>query len=268
MKKMLSFILAVLCMMSCATEKTEKKALVLYFSETGATKTVAEEIKNQIGADIESIEPVTPYTGVFNETMERCNREAQANETPELKPLKSNLQDYDVIYLGYPVWYGTYARPIATLVKQEAFEGKKIVTFCSFGSGGLQTSTNDLKKALPKANIVEGYGVRNARVSAVSEEVTRFLIENGYKEGEVTPLPEFGNQEPVTEAETKIFNDACGDYQFPLGTPITFAKRDINGGTEYKYGVKSQGADGKENEVVIFVVVKDNQKPEFTQVVR
>ena len=65
-----------------------------------------------------------------------------------------NLSDYDVIFLGYPIWFGTYAMPIATLVKEQDFAGKTIVPFCTFGSGGLNTSTDALTKALPKAKVV------------------------------------------------------------------------------------------------------------------
>ena len=253
--------------MSC-TKSTEKKTLVLYFSETGATKTVAEEIQKQTGADIVAIEAVVPYTGVYGETIERCGREIQTGENPEIKTLNVNLDDYDTIFLGYPVWYGTYARPIATLLKEQTFEGKKIVTFCTFGSGGLQASTNDVKAALPLANVVEGYGVRNARINAAAEEVNRFLLENGYKEGEIAPLAEFGEQEPVTEEETNIFNEACSSYQFPLGTPISYAKRSIDNGAEYKFAAKSMGMGGQETETTIYVVAIDGQTPEFTQVVR
>ena len=158
-----------------------QKNLVLYYSETGTTKTVAEEIQKQLGADIEVIEAVEPYTGNFQETMQRGQRERQSGQTPALKPLKKKIADYDVIFLGYPIWFGTYAMPIATLVKENDFAGKTVIPFCTFGSGGLNTSTEALRKALPKANIREGYGVRTARVKAVEKELDRFLKENGYR---------------------------------------------------------------------------------------
>ncbi|MBR6885079.1 MAG: NAD(P)H-dependent oxidoreductase, partial [Prevotella sp.] len=191
---------------------------MLYYSETGTTKTVAQELQKQLGADIESIEAVEPYSGDFQKTMQRGQREMQSGETPALKPLKKKIADYDVIFLGYPIWFGTYAMPIATLVKENDFAGKTIVPFCSFGSGGLNTSTDALKKALPKAKVVEGYGVRTARVAAVAKEVDRFLKENGYKEGTVEKLPDYSEQVPVTDEDKAIFDAACSSYQFPLGT--------------------------------------------------
>ena len=140
-------------MMTVITSGFAQKKLVLYYSETGSTKTVAEELQKQLNADIEAIEAVKPYSGNFQETMQRGQREMQSGETPALKPLKSKIADYDVIFLGYPIWFGTYAMPIATLVKDNDFAGKTIVPFCTFGSGGLNTSSDALTKALPKAKI-------------------------------------------------------------------------------------------------------------------
>ena len=266
---MKTFLLSI-AMMTAVTTAFAQKKLVLYYSETGTTKAVAEELQKQTGADIEAIEAVNPYSGNFQETIQRSGRERESGETPALKPLKKKLADYDVIFLGYPIWFGTYAMPIATLVKDNDFAGKTIVPFCTFGSGGLNTSTNDLKKALPQATIQKGYGVRTARVAAAKKEIDRFLIENGYKEGTVAPLPDYSAQQPVTDADKAIFDAACSNYQFPLGTPVTVGKRQTPDGTDYQFSVKSRGFDGGESTSTIFVTVgkEEGAKPEFTEVVR
>lgn len=264
-------ILLSFAVMATITTVYAQKALVLYYSETGSTKAVAEELQKQLGADIESIECVKPYSGNFQETMQRGQREMQSGEMPELKPLKSKMANYDVIFLGYPIWFGTYANPIATLVKNNDFAGKTIVPFCSFGSGGLNTSSDALKKALPKAKVQEGYGVRTARVAAAAKELDRFLKENGYKKGTVTKLPAYSAQQPVTEAEKAIFDAACSSYQFPLGTPSTVGKRTTDDSIDYEFKVKSQGfGGGGEQTSTIYVTVgkEKDAKPEFTQVVR
>ena len=257
-------------MMTCMTAGFAQKKLVLYFSESGSTKAVAEELQKQTGADIEAIECVEPYSGNFQETIQRNQREREKGETPALKPLKTKVADYDVIFLGYPIWGGVYASPIASLLKEQDFAGKTIVPFCTFGSGGLNTSSEALKQALPKATIKKGYGVRTARVAAAEKELDRFLKENGYKEGKVSPLPEYSAQQPVTEADKAIFDAACSNYQFPLGTPQTFGKRTTPDGTDYKFTVTGRGMDGKESSSIIYVTVGKgaDAKPEFTQVVR
>lgn len=266
MKKLILSLVAMTTFLTASAQKV----LVLYYSETGTTKTVAEELQKQLQADMESIECVKPYSGNFQETIQRGQREMQSGELPELKPLQKKIADYDVIFLGYPIWFGTYAVPIATLVKEQDFAGKTIVPFCTFGSGGLNTSTEALKKALPKAKIQKGYGVRTARVAAASKELDRFLKENQYKKGTIAPLPAYSAQQPVTDEEKAIFDAACSSYQFPLGTPQTVGKRTTAESTDYQFTVKSRGMNGEEATSTIYVTVgkEEGAKPEFTEVVR
>ena len=266
MKKVILFIAMMVSMTSIAQKK-----LVLYFSESGNTKAVAEELQKQLGADIESILPEEAYSGNFQETMQRVQKENQSGTLPKIKPLKAKIADYDIIFLGYPIWGGTYASPVASLLKEQDFAGKKIVPFCTFGSGGLNTSSDALKKALPKANIQVGYGVRAARVTSAAKELDRFLKENGYKEGSVDKLPAYSAQQPVTDAEQAIFDAACSSYQFPLGTPSTVGKRTTAESIDYEFKVKSRGfGGGGEQTSTIYVTVgkEEGAKPEFTEVVR
>ena len=261
-------LLLSLAMTACMTTGYAQKKLVLYYSENGTTKAVAEEIQKQLGADIEAIEAVEPYSGDFQATIQRSGKERESGQSPAIKPLAKKIADYDVIFLGYPIWFGTYAMPIVTLVKEQDFAGKTVVPFCTFGSGGLNTSTADLKKALPKATIQDGYGVRTARVASAAKELNRFLIEEGYKEGNISKLPEYSAQQPVTDEEKAIFDTACSSYQFPLGTPETAGKRTTDESTDYKFTVKSRGMNGEEATSTIYVTVEKGGKPEFTEVVR
>jgi hypothetical protein len=82
MKRFLPFTV----MMAITTMSYAQKCLILYYSETGTTKTVAQELQRQLGADLESIEPVEPYSGVFQETIQRGQREMQSGQTPGAKP--------------------------------------------------------------------------------------------------------------------------------------------------------------------------------------
>lgn len=276
MKKAL-IALAATCMtlVGCTTkqqsEQTDtKKTLVICYSQTGTTKAVADEICKHVDADLELIEAEVPYDGTYAETIERYQKEKAAGEQLGIKPLKSDISKYDTIYLGTPVWFGTFATPIETLVKSTDFAGKKLIPFCTFGSGGLNAITEDLRKAQPNATILEGYGVRTARISHAAKEVDYFLKKNGYVKGDVAELPDFTEQQPVTDEEKAIFDAACGEYQFPLGTPVTVGSRDIDDGKEYKYTVTAKGRDGNESTSTIYVISysEEGAKPEFTQVVR
>lgn len=274
MKKVLSMIAIVLAVCGCTSQKKSeenmKKTLVIYYSQTGATEQVAREFAQRIGSDMVEIEAQQPYNGTYDETIARCLKEREANELPELNELNVDLAAYDTIFLGYPIWFGTYALPMASFVTNNDFAGKTIVPFCTFGSGGLSASMKDLEAALPAAEICQGYGVRNARIAKAPGEVERFLIENGYIAGEVEKLPEYSEQQPVTQEEADIFNVACGDYKYPIGTPLTVGKRTIPAGTDYRYTVSSKDAEGKEVEAIVFITVGNNAdaKPEFTEVVR
>lgn len=262
-----------LSMVACTQQKkaeeplNETKALVLYYSQTGTTKAVAEEIQKNLNCDIECIEVEVPYDGTYMETIERCGKELESGEMPAVKPLQHNVADYDVIFLGYPVWYGTYCNPIAGLIKNENFEGKKVITFVTFGSGGLAASTEKLQAALPQAEVNAGYGVRSARIEAMPKEVFRFLVETCYIDGEIEPLAAFMEHHPVDETEAEIFNQACGDYQFPLGSPVDVAVRQGDNSTDYEFSAKNENS---EDLMTIYVTVENTEgaKPVFTEVVR
>ena len=269
MKKILIIAFAVMAMVSCTSEKKqdadETKVLVLYYSQTNATKAVAEEIQRWMNADIESIDVTMPYDGDFQQTIERCQKEMADGTVPELVPLKSDLTNYDLIFIGYPVWFGTYAPPVAALLKAVDLSGKTIVPFCTFGSGGLNTSTDDLKKALPDADIRAGYGVRNARLAAMPEEVEHFLKAYEYVDGEVEHLIDYAEEQPVTEEETAIFEAACGNYPMLHATPVTVGRRGTSKGVDYLYTAEE---NGKMLKVKVTVSNEEGAVPEFTEVIR
>ena len=251
---------------SCGSKESGSKQLILYYSQTGATEKVAQELQKVLKADMEAIELENPYTGTYAETIERVGKERETGDLPKLNPLKADLSKYETIFLGYPIWFGTYALPISSLAKEYDFEGKKIVTFCTFGSGGLEPAIQDLKKALPKAEIAEnGFGIRNARVASTAKELNRFLVENNYVEGSVEALPGYSEMRPVMEEEKQIFDAACGDYQYPLGTPVLVGKRGTSEGVDYVFQVENRGGTST---IYVTVANTPDAKPEFTRVVR
>ncbi len=265
-------IATVVALVACNKKKEEpaKKYLVLYYSQTGVTKTVAEAIQQSLDADIEIVEAEEPYSGDYQQTIERSRQERESGVTPKVKALNVNLDDYDVIFLGYPVWFGTYALPIAGLIKDNDFSGKKIIPFCTFGSGGLESSVAMLRDSIPNAEIADGYGVRASRISAMPDELDRFLKEQGFIEGDVEQFEDFSEQQPVTDEEKAIFDAAVGDYKMVSATPVTVGKRTVSNGTEYKYEAKGVMPDGNETPLTIYVTVgnEPDAKPEFTRIVR
>ena len=275
--KRLSLIFAIMAAMifavSCGSNKPESKVLVLYYSQTSNTKLVAEEIAKKLNADIEEIKAVNPYDGDFNATIERCLKEREEGVVPEIKRLKSKIEKYETIFIGYPIWFGTYAPPVAKLLEQVDLSNKIVVPFCTFGSGGLESSMRDLRKAQPRAKIVNGYGVRAVRMDAMPAEIDQFLKENHFINGEYLVLEDFPELREVTEEEASIFDKAVSGYQMIHAKALMAASRPILGGTEYLFYAVDLPRENNGNmppagEMKIFVTLIDGQSPVFTRVVR
>ena len=256
--------------------KKTQKVLVLYYSQTSNTKAVAEEIAKKLGADIAEVVAVNPYDGDFKATIDRCQQERKDGTIPEIKPLKVDIKKYDVIFIGYPVWFGTYAPPIAALLNNIDLSGKKVVPFCTFGSGGLESSVTELKSKQPKAQILDGYGVRAARMDAMPKEVDQFLKANGFLKGKYVKPGEFSAPKLVSDEEVAIFDAAVGDYPMIHAAPMTVASRTIPDGTEYLFTAtekRDRPVDPNIQmrppmEMKIYVIVVNGKTPVFTKVIR
>ncbi len=281
LKLMLVIVTAAVTVISCGTknenkeESTEKEApkvLVLYYSQTSNTKAVATEIATKLNADIEEIVAVNPYDGDFQATIDRCIVEREQGTVTEIKPLAADIANYDVIFIGYPVWFGTYAPPVATFLANTDLSGKKIVPFCTFGSGGLESSVKDMAEKQSKAEILTGYGVRAARLDAMPKEIDNFLKASGFLEGEYVKLDEFPEQHNVSEEETAIFNAAVDGYTMLHAEAKTVASRNIPNGVEYLFTAidlpREDNPDMPVREIKVYVTVENGTAPVFTNVVR
>ena len=272
LKWMLAAVVAMLAAVSCGPKKEAPKVLVLYYSQTGNTKVVADEIATRLGADIEALQAAVPYDGTYQETIERCIKEREQGTVPEIQPVSADIAAYDVIFLGYPIWFGTYAPPVAAFLRDANLASKKVVPFCTFGSGGLDSSVKDLAASQPEATILPGYGVRAARIDAAPAEVDYFLKSHGYVEGEFVQLEEFPAQHPASEEESAIFDAAVGDYPMIQATATEVASRNVPGGVEYVFTAQNKPREGMPAfgpmEMKVYVLVAEGQPPVFTQVVR
>ena len=292
LKLMMLAALAVMVVTSCSPKKEAKEApkskvLVLYYSQTSNTKTVAQEIATCLDADIEEISLVEPYDTAFQATIDRCKADREKGILPEIKPLKANIADYDWIFIGYPIWFGTYAPPIASLLDKIDLSGKFVVPFCTFGSGGLESSVKDLTEKQPNAKVMPGYGVRAARMNAMPKELEHFLKRNSAlmavldttnvaapKTAESVFEPaDFPEQHPVSADEAAIFDAAVNGYPMLNAKAKTVASRTILEGTEYLFTAMDKPREDKPDmppasEIKVYVIVEKGKAPEFTRVVR
>ncbi|GHV69587.1 flavodoxin [Spirochaetia bacterium] len=139
------------------------KILVAYFSESGNTRVVAQVIQNAVGADIFEIKTVQTYPKEYNPLIVLAQKEQRENARPALSTKVSNMDSYDIIFVGYPNWWGTMPMALFTFLEQYNFAGKTVIPFCTHNGSRLGSSVNDLKRLVPKAAVPEGLAIRGGR---------------------------------------------------------------------------------------------------------
>lgn len=133
----------------------------------GNMEILARYIQNDVGGDLFSIQTVESYSQDFNKSVEEARSELKANARPELSTYIDNIDDYDVIYLGYPNWWETIPMAVATFLESYNFSGKTIIPFASgdCGTGGLGDGVIDIKKLATGATVIEdGFEVLGAKI--------------------------------------------------------------------------------------------------------
>lgn len=267
-KLLFTIVLAAAAAAGCAHQEQQKeepmKSIVVYYSQTGVTKQVAEIIQEQMGSDIVAVEPVLPYPGTFDSTIAQCQQEMASGTLPELKPIDVDFGQYDVVFVGFPVWFGTYARPMMRFLEGQTLAGKKVVPFATFGSGRGHSDI-DLKEALPEAEVLEMFGIRTARIEAAQGEVKQYLLRMGLKEGEAEKVEAYSAQAAVTEEENAIFKAATGDYFMPLGTAQTVGKRAHGEAVDYLFYTVNEMHGTVTNQMILVTAPKEGT-PYFTEV--
>ena len=175
MKRIILSILATtLVCLNLNAQNMNKKTLVVYFSATGTTATVANTIAQAVNADIFEIEPAEAYTAEDLDWTDKKSRSTlemkDKKSRPAMKNSLQNPQDYDVIYLGYPIWWGQAPKIMYTFVESNDLSGKTIVPFCTSGSSGIGGSASNLSKSAPGAVWMDGKrfsgGVSDANLQA------------------------------------------------------------------------------------------------------
>ena len=157
--------------MTKTQENTNKKIAVIYFSATGTTKTVAEYIKDETNGDIIEIIPKEKYTSddlSYNNDNSRTSKEQNdKNSRPEIEN-SINVDEYDVIFLGYPIWWGDTPRIIQTFMESVNLSGKTVIPFCTSGSSGISVSEKTLKSYNSDINWIEGKRLGTSKTEVIN----------------------------------------------------------------------------------------------------
>ncbi|MCE8621481.1 flavodoxin [Bacteroides fragilis] len=183
--KFLCLLLSVIGLCSYSSASAQKqfqtsnvksgKSLVVFFSWGGNTRAVAKEISLLTGADGFELKPAVPYTTNRDEIEEVAKREVRDKYKPRLASLPQNMEQYDVIYIGSPCWFNTFAPLVRTLLSTVDLSGKKIVPFMTHGGSRMGQSVQEIRRLAPEADITEGLAIRESNVTDAENEISAWL---------------------------------------------------------------------------------------------
>ena len=156
-------------MLTACSKVEDKKILVAYFSATGNTKAVAVQLAEDTGADLFEIVPKEPYTETqlgYDDPEQRITKEqADGKCRVEIAGTVENFEQYDTIYIGYPIWYGKVPRIILTFLESYDFNGKEIIPFCTSDNDGIETGLDEIKSLAPNAHWQDGQRFDGGKVT-------------------------------------------------------------------------------------------------------
>jgi flavodoxin len=179
----LAFFYAAAASTVYAQNQPARKILVAYFSWGGNTRALAEEIHRRTGGDLFEIKTVQSYPVEYTPATEVAKREKEVQARPALSTHVRDMASYDVVLVGYPIWYRTIPMAVAAFLEEYDFSGKLILPFCSYGRGlrgsGLGDSVDDIGKLLPGASVSEAFEVFHLRVNSSQSEISAWLRKAG-----------------------------------------------------------------------------------------
>ena len=172
---------------------TQQKSLSAYFSRKGNnylggsivnlpignTEVIAKKIQGLTGSDLFQIQTVKPYPEDYTETTRVAQDELSGNARPELAETVAAMDSIEVIYLGYPNWWGTMPMAVFTFLDSYEFSGKTIVPYCTHEGSGLGSSERDIKKLCPKAKVLSGLAIKGGTVGRADNDLANWLKKLG-----------------------------------------------------------------------------------------
>lgn len=149
--------------------------LIVYFSWSGNTESVANEIANQTGADIFEIIPTEPYTDDYDTLLDIAQEEQANDARPEIAETVQDFEQYDVVYLGYPNWWGDMPMIVYTFLDEYNFSGKTIAPFVTSGGSGFSGTISTIESMEPDAVVVDGLSLGSSEASRPMDAVSEWL---------------------------------------------------------------------------------------------
>ena len=160
------------------------RCMVLYCSRSGNTERMARTIQSVLDCDMTAVEPETPYEEDYNAMLDRARAELDAiarGDYPAIATSVEDFDDYDIVFIGYPIWFGHMATPMQAFLHNHAglLAGKRIVLFASSGSSGIAASERDAASLLPDAAFEESLLLTSASLGSMDTRIPAWLEELG-----------------------------------------------------------------------------------------
>lgn len=256
-------------------DATTSASIVLEAGERhGATQYVAEQIQTSLGGDLFQIETSALYSDSFQAVIDQNHAEAANQTLPALKSAVENMEQYDVVFLGYPIWSMSVPQAVRSFLSAYDFSGKTIIPFCTHDGYGSGQSYSDIDAACPDSTVLEGLAIDSSDVLACEENLSSWLNGMGIamKEKEIPIDIRMGD---VTL--NAILYDTAESRQFQQMLPVTvsmwnYGGREFYGSLDMDILPESEGqlsfADGditycdQNNSLAIFYSQSD--QPELT----
>lgn len=147
----------------------------IVWREVGNTEIMARKIQGIVGGELFHIENAEPYPSDHMELIEVAKQELQRNDRPKLSAQVENMNEYDILLLGYPNWWGTMPLAVHTFLESYDFTGMTIIPFCTHEGSGIGHSVADIRRLCPKAMVLEGVAVRGGKVDRADREAEQLV---------------------------------------------------------------------------------------------
>lgn len=151
------------------------KTLIAYYSRTGNTRTVAEQIHRRVGGELFEARATHTYPEAYRAATQQARRELDDNFRPALTAQVADLASYNTVFIGYPSWWGTMPMALFTFLESADFSGKQLVPFCTHEGTGLGRGPADMAKLCPGATVLQGFAVRGGSAATAQAGVDKWL---------------------------------------------------------------------------------------------
>lgn len=153
--------------------------LVAYFSHTGNTRKVANQIHEKVGGDIFEIVTVDPYPQDHDACLAQAGKEQASKYRPELKTQIENLDLYNVVFIGYPIWLELMPMAMYTFLDKYKMSNKTVMPFCTSRASGFGDTVKDIKTLCPQATVAKGLSIYRKDIDNAPNEVSSWLRRRG-----------------------------------------------------------------------------------------